>query len=206
VGGLAVEHDVIDEEVELAAPAQRRLTLREAGEIAIANSRLISFDRAGVTFKWKDYRAKGRDRQKIMTLSADEFIRRFLLHVLPPGFHRIRHYGLFANGSRAENLARARELLAVAGRHQEPEPGQERDDPPAISYPCPSCGGPMIIIETFEPGRLGFRMPSQMCYRLRQVRGGIRGISVDSPEGAEARAKHSVIVPIDIYIEIENGT
>jgi hypothetical protein len=87
-----------------------------------------------------------------MTLAPSEFIRRFLIHVLPTGFHHIRHYGLFANGARAKNLARARELLAVAGRHQEPESREQRDDPPVISYPCPSCGGPMIIIETFEPG------------------------------------------------------
>ena len=70
--------------------------------------------RAGVTFKWKDYRAEGRDRYKSMTLATDEFIRRFLIHVLPKGLHRIRHYGLFANSARADNIARARELLAVA--------------------------------------------------------------------------------------------
>ena len=86
---------------------------RYTHRVAIANSRLIAFDDNGVTFKWKDYRAKGRERQKVMTLAIDEFIRRFLIHVLPTGFHRIRHYGLFANGGRAENLARARELLGV---------------------------------------------------------------------------------------------
>ena len=86
---------------------------RYTHRVAIANSRLIAFDDAGVTFRWKDYRAKGRERQKVMTLASDEFIRRFLIHVLPSGFHRIRHYGLFANGGRAENIARARELLGV---------------------------------------------------------------------------------------------
>jgi hypothetical protein len=132
---------------------------RYTHRVAISNRRLIRFDDQGVTFKWKDYRATAQDRQKIMTLTADEFIRRLLIHVLPQGFHRIRHYGLLANGARAENLARARELLAIAVRHQEPGPhlepaeeGEQRDDPPVISYPCPSCGGPMIIIETFEPG------------------------------------------------------
>ena len=74
----------------------------------IANSRLIACDRAGVTFRWKDYRADGRDRQKVMTLSTGEFIGRFVIHVLPQGFHRIRHYGLFASGTRADNIARAR--------------------------------------------------------------------------------------------------
>jgi hypothetical protein len=86
---------------------------RYTHRVAIANSRLIRFDDQGVTFKWKDYRAKARDRQKLMTLATDEFIRRFLIHVLPQGFHRIRHYGLFANGGRSENLARARQLLQV---------------------------------------------------------------------------------------------
>jgi hypothetical protein len=84
---------------------------RYTHRVAISNRRLVALDDNGVTFRWKDYRAKGRTRYKRMTLAADEFIRRFLLHVLPAGFHRIRHYGLFANGGRAENLARARQLL-----------------------------------------------------------------------------------------------
>ncbi len=81
-----------------------------------------------------------------------EFIRRFLIHVLPQGFHRIRHYGLFANGGRVKNLAQARELLDVPTPRREPDPVADVDEPPMLSYPCPSCGGPMIIIETFEPG------------------------------------------------------
>ncbi len=96
---------------------------RYTHRVAIANSRLIRLDDHGVTFKWKDYRAKGRERQKVMTLATDEFIRRFLIHVLPPGFHRIRYYGLFANGGRAENLSRARELLQVPPPQDEIEPG-----------------------------------------------------------------------------------
>jgi Putative transposase len=86
---------------------------RYTHRVAISNSRLISFDDEGVTFKRKDYRIEGRARYKVMTLATNEFIRRFLIHVLPDGFHRIRHYGLFANGTRANNIARARELLAV---------------------------------------------------------------------------------------------
>ena len=125
---------------------------RYTHRVAISNSRLIAFDDKGVTFKWKDYRAKGRDRHKVMTLASDEFMRRFLIHVLPPGFHRIRHYGLFANGGRAENLTRARVLLAVQVPQDEPDPVADPDQRPRLSYPCPSCGGPMIIIETFEPG------------------------------------------------------
>ena len=127
---------------------------RYTHRVAIANSRLIAFNDRGVTFKWKDYRAKGGDRQKVMTLVTNEFIRRFLLHVLPQGFHRIRHYGLFANGRRSENLARARHLLEVEQHRDQPEQGDEgnqREQPPKPTYTCPSCGGPMIIIETFEP-------------------------------------------------------
>src|SRR6201984_3657227 len=86
---------------------------RYTHRVAIANSRLITFDKQGVTFKWKDYRIEGRDRYMHMTLATDEFIRRFLIHVLPKGFHRIRHYGLFAKSSCADNIAHARELLAV---------------------------------------------------------------------------------------------
>ena len=122
---------------------------RYTHRVAIANSRLIALDGKGVTFKWKDYRAQGRERYKTMTLTADEFIRRFLIHVLPQGFHRIRHYGLFANGGRADNLARARRLLAMPP----PETETDHDPEPSVpARPCPQCGGPMIIIETFERG------------------------------------------------------
>jgi Putative transposase/Transposase zinc-binding domain len=124
---------------------------RYTHRVAIANSRLIACDDNGVTFKWKDYRAKGRERAKLMTLAVEEFIRRFLIHVLPSGFHRIRHYGLFANGGRAENLARVRELLAVSPTQSEPS-DTNADEPPMHSLPCPCCGGRMIIIETFERG------------------------------------------------------
>ena len=89
---------------------------RYTHRVAISNRRLISADETGVTFKWKDYRIEGPGRYKTMTLSTHEFIRRFLMHVLPKGVHRIRHYGLFANGNRAANIARARELLAVPPR------------------------------------------------------------------------------------------
>jgi Putative transposase len=96
----------------------------------------------------------GRDRQKLMTLSTGEFIRRFLIHVLPHGFHRIRHYGLFASGTRADNIARARRLLDVPAA--QPEAGDTNDaeanEPKPPAHPCPCCGGRMIIIETFERG------------------------------------------------------
>jgi hypothetical protein len=127
---------------------------RYTHRVAIANSRLIALDDAGVTFRWKDYRAKERERFKVMTLAVDEFIRRFLLHVLPSGFHRIRHYGLFANAGRAENVARARQLLNVPATPRETSDadGTDEGEPPAPSHPCPCCGGRMIVIETFERG------------------------------------------------------
>jgi hypothetical protein len=121
---------------------------RYTHRVAITNSRLIACDHSGVTFRWKDYRADGRDRQKVMTLSTGEFIRRFLIHVLPHGFHRIRHYGLLASGTRAGNIARARELLAVSNSQAELT-GAAVDAGKPI---CPCCGGRMIIIEVFERG------------------------------------------------------
>src|SRR6516164_2458898 len=123
--------------------------------VAISNSRLIALDDRGVTFKWKDYRIKGRDRLKTMTLDAGEFIRRFLLHVLPGGFHRIRHYGLFAGAARANNIERARQLL-VAPKPPPKRPPAEADSDtqtPSPAHRCPCCGGRMIIVETFEGPR-----------------------------------------------------
>ncbi|MCI0430434.1 MAG: transposase, partial [Rhodospirillales bacterium] len=132
---------------------------RYTHRVAIANSRLIACDDNGVTFRWKDYRAKGRERQKIMTLASGEFIRRFLIHVLPNGFHRIRHYGLFANGERAENLARARKLLCLSPTQREPS-DTHPDEPLMHSLPCPCCGGRMIVVETFERGSTPRTRPS----------------------------------------------
>lgn len=126
---------------------------RYTHRIAIANSRLIACNDNGVTFKWKDYRAKGRTRQKSMTLATGEFMRRFLIHVLPNGFHRIRHYGFFANGHRAANLSRARQLLGVPEPQHEPADTTD-DDAQLSAQPCPCCGGPMVVIEVFERGAL----------------------------------------------------
>ena len=135
---------------------------RYTHRVAIANSRLIAFNDTGVTFKWKDYRAKQQQRGKLMTLAVDEFIRRFLTHVLPGGFHRIRHYGLFANGGRAENIARARQLLHVPEPPRQPDTGCADDgDRQPSSYPCPCCGGRMIVIETFERGCTPRHHPTQ---------------------------------------------
>jgi hypothetical protein len=105
----------------------------------------LAFDDAGVTFRYKDYRRDGGQRQRVMTLATDEFIRRFLLHVLPRGFHRIRHYGLLAASARKDSLARARELLAVAPPPDDDVP----EEPPNVRQPCPCCGGRMIVVEIF---------------------------------------------------------
>lgn len=132
---------------------------RYTHRVAIANSRLIALNEQGVTFKWKDYRAKERARHKTMTLTSDEFMRRFLLHVLPAGFHRIRHYGLIANTTRKDNLARARELLRVE-KTIETADAETNDADTAdgsdesATYVCPDCGAPMIIIDTFMRGQL----------------------------------------------------
>ena len=127
---------------------------RYTHRVAISNSRLISLDERGVTFRCKDYRRNGTERYQVMTLDAGEFIRRFLLHVLPKGFHRIRHYGLLASAGRKANIMRARALLAV------PEPeadcgGTDNADTaaPTDTRPrCPCCGGRMIVLETFARG------------------------------------------------------
>jgi hypothetical protein len=104
--------------------------------------------------KWKDYRIEGPGRYKTMTLDTHEFIRRFLMHVLPKGFHRIRHYGLLASANRAANIAHARELLAMPARPKEPEtPEETLDGSRMLPRPCPCCGSRMIIIETFARGR-----------------------------------------------------
>jgi Putative transposase/Transposase zinc-binding domain len=127
---------------------------RYTHRIAIANSRLAAFDGERVTFKWKDYRAKADNHYKLMTLDVDEFIRRFLIHVLPDGFHRIRHYGLFANANRAGNIALARQLLGVPDPAPSSDQGDGAGDGPQHEEwnACPCCGGRMILIETFEPG------------------------------------------------------
>ena len=120
---------------------------RYTHRVAIANSRLIALDERGVTFRWKDYRAKGKTRHKTMTLTTDEFMRRFLLHVLPSGFHRIRHYGLLANTGRRDHLARVRELLQVALVNAEPMGADASDKAVQPTFVCPDCGAAMIIIE-----------------------------------------------------------
>jgi len=136
---------------------------RYTHRVAISNSRLIALTAAGVTFTWKDYRIKGRDRLKTMTLGADEFIRRFLLHVLPSGFHRIRHYGLFASAIRARNIERVRRALAAP--KVSPAETDRETTPPSPAHRCPGCGGQMIIVETFGGPRPA-RSPSPNRIRI----------------------------------------
>lgn len=128
---------------------------RYTHRVAISNSRLIRMDDQGITFRVKDYRVTGPKRHTTMTLATDEFIRRFLIHVLPRGQHRIRHYGLFGNGIRAASIARVRSLLGTG----QSDPGHAHDgtadnaDAPArvLALPCPSCGGRLIIVKTITP-------------------------------------------------------
>jgi Putative transposase/Transposase zinc-binding domain len=126
---------------------------RYTHRVAISNSRLLSFDQRGVTFRYKDYRRNAPARYRTMTLAPDEFIRRFLLHVLPKGFHRIRHYGLLASAACKANIARVRQLIAMPMPPID-QPAED-DDPSQLAgadhrAPCPCCGGRMIIVETFE--------------------------------------------------------
>jgi hypothetical protein len=131
-----------------------RYLARYTHRVAISNRRLLSADEKSVTFKYKDYRIEGPGRYKTMTLATDEFIRRFLMHILPAGFHRIRYYGLLASAVRADNIARARELLALPWLPIDAIEAAttKPDEPKSPEHPCPCCGGRMIIIETFERG------------------------------------------------------
>ena len=135
---------------------------RYTHRVAISSSRLVSLDERGVTFGWKDYRTEGVARRKLMTLDIAEFIRRFLIHVLPGGFHRIRHYGLFANAARSANLAKVRALL------QPPPAAQDDTEPPLPEPPraCPCCGGRMLLIETFERGVALRTAPVSPVFRI----------------------------------------
>jgi Putative transposase/Transposase zinc-binding domain len=128
---------------------------RYTHRVAIANSRLIALDERGVTFRYKDYRRDGQARYRTMTLAPGEFIRRFLLHVLPKGFHRIRHYGLLASAGCKANIARAKQLMAAPMAEVDPAAVHDTADPEVTTDhrpPCPCCGGRMIIVEVFGRG------------------------------------------------------
>jgi Putative transposase/Transposase zinc-binding domain len=152
---------VVDSRPPVAGPEQvLRYLSRYTHRAAISNRRLVAADDDSVSFRWKDYRVDGPDRWKTMKLQPFEFIRRFLMHVLPKGFHRVRHYGLFAGTKRAANLARMRELLNVpAPTPPAPKP-VEPDAPRRHPSPCPCCRSPMIVIETFGRGASPRHKPS----------------------------------------------
>jgi hypothetical protein len=135
---------------------------RYTHRVAISNHRLIAADQRSVTFKVKDYRIEGSGRYTTMTLDVGEFIRRFLLHVLPKGFHRIRHYGLFASANRAETIARARELFGLATPAAEATVEIDPTAAQPLAQPCPCCGGRMFVIETFEAGGRPRYQPTAM--------------------------------------------
>ncbi len=126
---------------------------RYTHRVAISNHRLVSADANTVAFKWKDYRIKSGDRMKTMRLSTFEFIRRFLMHVLPDRFHRIRHYGFLAGAGRKEKIAQIRALLGDIKSAEPDQPSDETPPPLTLREPCPNCGGPMRIIETFRRGQ-----------------------------------------------------
>jgi hypothetical protein len=142
-----------------AGPSQVLAYLaRYTHRVAIANSRLVSLSDGKVRFRWKDYRQDGKS--KVMTLDAGDFIRRFLLHVLPDGFHRIRHYGLFANGHRGERIELCRKLLNVPAAQPQSESERDENTAPADNpHACPCCGGRMITIETFDRPSAGRTNP-----------------------------------------------
>ena len=153
-----------------------RYLARYTHRVAISNRRLVSLDDNGVTFKWKDYRLEGAERyNKVMTLNTNEFIRRFLMHVLPQGFHRIRYYGFLTPKTRAKNIARIRELLknplipvdAIKAANAKASTSAQPEEPKALEHPCPCCGGRMRIIETFLRGQQPKNRPTPVQPKIR---------------------------------------
>jgi len=152
-----------------------RYLARYTHRVAISNRRLVSLDDNGVTFNWKDYRIEGPERNKVMTLDTHEFIRRFLMHVLPQGFHRIRYYGLLTSQTRAKNIAHARELLAVPlipvdaikAANAKTSTSAQPEEPKAPEHPCPCCGSSMRIIETFLRGQQPKHRPMPLPPKIR---------------------------------------
>jgi hypothetical protein len=142
---------------------------RYTHRVAIANSRLIAHDERGVTFTWKDYRIKGRTKSKTMSLASAEFIRRFLIHVLPRGFHRIRHYGLFANTVRVDNLIKARALLDCPAVQPINDVAVGDHSARQSTFICPKCSAPMIIIDVFTRDHAPRAPPTRRLYERLQV-------------------------------------
>jgi hypothetical protein len=153
-----------------------RYLARYTHRVAISNRRLIACDEKGVTFKYKDYRIEGPERYKVMTLATDEFIRRFLMHVLPAGFHRIRYYGMLTSSKRAKNVARARELLkpppviaidAIKAASTKADESSTKAEQQTTKHNCPCCGGSMTIIERFARGTTPRHQPTAVIVAVR---------------------------------------
>src|SRR4029077_6571394 len=152
-----------------------RYLARYTHRVAISNHRLVALNDNGVTFKWKDYRLDGPERYGVMTLGTHEFIRRFLIHVLPQGFHRIRYYGFLTSQTRANNIARIRELLAVPlipidaikAANTPASTSAQPEEPKTTEHPCPCCGSRMRIIETFSRGQLPKHRPTPLPPEIR---------------------------------------
>jgi hypothetical protein len=152
-----------------------RYLARYTHRVAISNRRLLALNDKGVTFKWKDYRREGRERYGVMTLDSHEFIRRFLMHVLPQGFHRIRYYGLLTSPTRANNITRIRALLApplipidaIKAVTTKASTSAQPEEPKAPEYPCPCCASRMRIIETFLPGQQPRQRPTPLPRKIR---------------------------------------
>jgi hypothetical protein len=147
-------HWVVRCKASFAGPEQvPRYLSRYTHRVAISNRRLVAADNTSIAFRWQDYRINGPGRWKTMRLHPHEFIRRFLMHVLPKGFHRIRHYGLFANANRTENIATARALLhIVPPADPQKQPDITPDALRVLPCPCSRCGARMIVIEVFARG------------------------------------------------------
>jgi Putative transposase/Transposase zinc-binding domain len=147
-----------------------RYLARYTHRVAISNRRLVALNDNGVTFKWKDYRREGPERYGVMTLDTNEFIRRFLMHVLPQGFHRIRYYGLLTSPTRAQNIACIRALLvvplipidAIKAATAKASTSTQPEEPKASERPCPCCGSRMRIIETFRRGQQPKHRPTPL--------------------------------------------
>jgi hypothetical protein len=169
VGGVTSPLGLVAARHSAQAIGEAGVLARYAHRIAISNRRLVALNDKGVTFKWKDYRRDGPDRYGVMTLDTHEFIRRFLMHVLPQRFHRIRYYGLLTSPARAHNIARIRKLLAVplipieAIKAATTNP----EEPKAPEHACPCCGSRMRIIETFLPGQQPKHRPTPLRRAIR---------------------------------------
>jgi hypothetical protein len=175
----------------------------------------VAHDERGVTFRWKDYRAHGSTRYKTMTLVTEEFMRRFLLHVLPSGFHRIRHYGLLANARRKTHIATARELLHQPAPEVPADPSDNSTGNGAVrpTFVCRHCGAPMLIIETFAraphirgpPGPPPALKPRRLWHAQSRRAGIGQPLTISVTDGSEMAASKRTFNRTEIaFSSVEN--